>query len=178
MKPGVTVEQARAELNGILREIVREHPKDYDPKTVITLMSLRDYMVGRVRSALWVLLGAVGMVLLIACTKVAHLALARASSREKEMAVRAALGARPPRLMRQMLSESVVLAVLGGVAGALLAWWGTFALAGLGPQQLPRSHEVCIDQPVLLFTLSLSVLAGLLFGMAPALDPNVALRYE
>jgi len=77
MKPGVTVEQARAELNGILREIVREHPKDYDPKTVITLMSLRDYMVGRVRSALWVLLGAVGMVLLIACTKVAHLALAR-----------------------------------------------------------------------------------------------------
>src|SRR5262252_10950780 len=91
-----------------------------------------------------------------------------ASSREKEMAVRVALGAGPPRLMRQMLSESVVLAVLGGVAGALLAWWGTFALAGLGPQQLPRSHEVCIDQPVLLFTLSLSVLAGLLFGMAPA----------
>jgi len=181
MKPGVTVERAWAELNGILREIVREHPKDYDPKTVITLMSLRDYMVGRVRSALWVLLGAVGMVLLIACTNVAHLALARASSREKEMAVRAALRAGPPRLMRQMLSESVVLAVLGGVAGALLAWWGTFALAGLGPRQLPRSHEVCIDQPVLLFTLSLSVLAGLLFGMAPALrasrvDPNESLK--
>jgi putative ABC transport system permease protein len=181
LKPGVSAEQARAELNGILREVVREHPKDYDPKTVITLMLLRDYTVGKVRTALWVLLGAVGMVLLIACSNVAHLVLARASSREKEMAVRAAFGAGRLRLMRQMLTESVVLALLGGMAGAALAWWGTTALATLGPKQLPRAYEVRIDIPVLLFTFGVSVLAGLLFGVAPALrasrtDPNESLK--
>ena len=181
LKPGVSPEQARSELNGILREIVREHPTDYDPKTAIALMPLRDYTVGKVRTALWVLLGAVAMVLLIACTNVAHLALARATAREKEMAVRAALGAGRVRLIRQMLAESVVLAILGGAAGACLAGWGTFALADLSPKQLPRAYEIRIDQPVLLFTLSVSVLAGLLFGVAPALrasrvDPNESLK--
>ena len=181
LKPGVSVQQAHAELKSILREIVREHPKDYDPKTAIALLPLLDYTVGKVRTALWVLLGAVAMVLLIACTNVAHLALARASSREKEMAVRAALGAGRARLLRQMLMESVVLAVFGGVTGAILAWCGTLALTGLSPKQLPRAHEVLIDQPVLLFTLSVSILAGLLFGLAPALrasrvDPNESLK--
>lgn len=181
LKPGGSVEQAKAELNTIMREIVREHPKEYDPKTVVALMPLRDYMVGKVRTALWILLGAVAMVLLIACTNVAHLALARASGRAKEMAVRSALGAGRARLVRQMLSDSVLLAIIGGLAGVALAWWGTFALAGLGPKELPRAHEIRIDLPVLWFALSISVFAGLLFGMVPALrasrvDPNESLK--
>ena len=181
MKPGVSVEQAKAELNTIMREIVREHPKEYDPKTVVALLPLRDYMVGKVRTALWVLLGAVGMVLLIACTNVAHLALARASGRAKEMAVRSALGAGRARLVRQMLSESVLLAIIGGLAGVALAWWGTLALANLSPKELPRAHEIRIDMPVLWFALGTSVFAGLLFGIVPALrasrvDPNESLK--
>ncbi len=181
LKPGVSVEQARAELNTILREIVREHPKDYDSKTVIAVMPLRDFVVGRVTSALWILLGAVVMVLLIACANVAHLALARATGRSREMAVRTALGAGRARLARQLLSESVLLALIGGVAGVGLAYWGTAALASLGPKELPRANEIRIDLPVLLFALATSVGTGLLFGVAPALrtsqiDPNDALK--
>jgi putative ABC transport system permease protein len=169
LKPGESAEQAKAELNTIMRDIVREHPKDYDSRTVIKVIPLRNYMVGRVSTALWVLLGAVGMVLLIACANVAHLALARANSRSKEMALRAALGAGRARLVRQMLSESVLLAILGGLAGAALAWWGTTALTGLGPKELPRAQEIRIDTPVLLFALCTSILTGLLFGLVPAL---------
>ena len=181
LKPSVSAEQAKAELNTILRDIVREHPKDYDARTVISVMPLRDYMVGRVSTALWVLLGAVGMVLLIACANVAYLALARAHSRSREMAVRAALGAGRARLVRQLLSESVLLAIIGGLAGAALAWWGTAALTGLGPKELPRAHEIRMDTPVLLFALCTSILTGLLFGVVPALrasrvDPNEALK--
>jgi len=181
LKPGVTIEQAHAELNTLLREIVREHPKDYDERTVIAMMPLRDYMVARVSTALWILLGAVGMVLLIACANVAHLALARATSRTKEMALRAALGAGRARLARQLLAESIVLALIGGLAGLALAWWGTGFLATLGPKELPRAAEIRVDLPVLLFTLATSVLTGLLFGVVPALrtsqvDPNEALK--
>ena len=181
LKPGVSFEQAKAELNNLMREIVRENPTDYFDRAVVAMMPLRDYMVGQVRTALWILLGAVGMVLLIACTNVAQLALARASSRAKEMAVRSALGAGRARLVRQMLSESVLLAIIGGIAGVALAWWGTFALANLSPKELPRAHEIRIDVPVLLFALAVSVLAGVLFGLVPALrasraDPNESLK--
>jgi putative ABC transport system permease protein len=174
LKPGVSAEQARAELNTIMRDILREHPKDYDSRTVIQVTPLRNHMVGRVSTALWVLLGAVGMVLLIACANIAHLALARANSRSKEMALRAALGAGRARLVRQMLSESVLLAIIGGLAGAALAWWGTTALTGLGPKELPRAQEIRIDTPVLLFALGISIVTGLLFGLVPALRASRA----
>ena len=181
MKPGVSVERARSELNAVMRVIVREHPTEYSERTVIAMMPLRDYTVGKVRTALWILLGAVGMVLLIACANVAHLSLARASSRVKEMAVRAALGAGRARLVRQMLSESLLLAIAGGLAGVGLTWWGTHALTALGPKELPRATEIRIDMPVLWFALAVSIFAGLLFGVAPALrasrvDPNESLK--
>jgi putative ABC transport system permease protein len=181
LKPGVTIEQASSELNTILREIVREHPKDYDQRSVITITPLRDYVVGRVSTALWILLAAVGMVLLIACANVAHLALARAESRRREMALRAALGAGRARLARQLFSESLLLAAIGGTAGVLLAWWSTTALAQLGPRQLPRAHEIRVDVPVLLFALAASILTGVLCGVVPAMrtsqvDPQEALK--
>ena len=181
LKPGVSAEQARAELSTILRDIMREHPQDYDQQDVIALMALRDYVVGRVKTALWILLGAVVMVLLIACANVAHLALARATSRSKEIALRAALGAGRARLARQLLSESLLLALIGGLGGVLLARWGTGALASLGPKELPRAQEIRLDLPVLLFALGASIFTGLLFGVVPALrssqvDPNEALK--
>ena len=181
LKPGVTPEQARAELNTILRDIKREHPTSYDPNEIIAVMPLRDFVVGRVSTALWIVLGAVAMVLLIACANVAHLSLARANARSKEMALRAALGAGRARLVRQVLCESLLLAVIGGAAGALLAWWGTGALTSLGPKELPRAQEIRMDLPVLLFALGASILTGLLFGVFPALrssrvDPNESLK--
>jgi len=181
IKSGVSREQAKSELNAVMREIIREHPTEYSQRTVIALMLLRDYTVGKVRTALLILLGAVGMVLLIACANVAHLSLARASSRTKEMAVRAALGAGRARLVRQMLSESLLLAIAGGLLGVMLAWWGTHALTALGPKELPRATEIRIDMPVLWFALAVSIFAGLLFGVAPALrasrvDPNESLK--
>jgi putative ABC transport system permease protein len=181
LKPGVSVEQARAELNSLLRRVIHEHPTDYDSRDVIALMPLRDFVVGRVTTALWILLGAVAMVLLIACANVAHLALARAASREKEMALRVALGAGRVRLARQLLSENLLLALLGGIAGTLLAWWGTSLLTTLGPKELPRAHEIRVDVPVLLFALGISILTGILFAVVPALrstqiDPNDALK--
>ena len=181
LKPGVSPAEAKAELNTIMREIVRENPKSYDDRTVIAMMPLRDYLVVAVRTALWVLLGAVGMVLLIACANVAHLSLARASSRSRELAVRAALGAGRSRLVRQMLAESLLLAIFGGLTGVLLAGWGMSALVGLSPRELPRAQEIRLDVPVLLFALMASVFAGLLFGVVPALrasriDPNESLK--
>jgi putative ABC transport system permease protein len=169
LKPGVSVEQARAELNTIMRDIVRENPKEYAARTVIAVMPLRDYLVGSVSIALWILLGAVGFVLLIACANVAHLAMARAASRSREMAVRSALGADRGRLVRQLLTENLLLSLMGGATGLLLAYWGMNALAGLSPKELPRAQEIRLDTPVLLFALFVSILTGLLFGVVPAL---------
>ncbi len=181
MKRGVTIEQANAELNGILRDIIREHPKDYAERTIVRMQPVQDYVVGRVSTALWILLGAVGFVLLIACANVAHLSLARATSRGQEMAVRAALGAQRSRLLRQLLIENLLIACFGGFLGVLLAFWGVSALNRLGPAELPRIEDVRIDQPVLLFAFLTSVLTGVLFGIAPALraartEPAEALK--
>lgn len=169
LKPGVTVAGASAELNSIMKGIVGEHPTSYARDTGVRVTSLRDRVIGRVDTALWVLLGAAGFVLLIACSNVANLMLARATGRSREMALRAALGAGRRRLTCQMLTESLLLAITGGAAGVALAWWGTRLLVSLAPAEIPRLDEIRLDPRVLLFALGVSLLTGVLSGLAPAL---------
>ncbi len=181
MKPGISAAQALAELKAIMSNLVREYPASYPPSATVAFEPLQSHLVGSVSTALWVLLGAVGFVLLIACANVANLTLARATRRAKEIALRAALGAGRVRLVRQLLTESLVLSICGGVAGVLLAWWGTRALAWLGPKEIPRVNEIHMDAGVLLFGLAVSLLTCVLFGLAPALrqsraDLNDALK--
>ena len=167
LKPGVTVEQARAEVETIGRRLAAQYP-DANEGVDFTAVSLHEAMVGSLRSAFWVLLGAVGFVLLIACVNVANLLLARAASRESEIAVRSALGADRARLVRQLLTESLMLAVVGGGLGLLLAVWGVEALIALEPQGIPRLSEVGVNPVVIAFTAGLSLVTGLLFGLVPA----------
>lgn len=170
LKPGVTVEQARTELArvmNLLKQDFREtHGKDYG----VDIRSLNDFLVGgNTRLALWVLLGVVGCVLLIACANVANLMLARAVSREKEIAIRTAVGASRWRLVRQLLVESVVLSIVGASVGLLLASYGIDLLIALNPDNIPRLEAVRINSSVLGFTLALTLLTGLVFGLVPAL---------
>src|SRR5256885_15201756 len=180
LKPGVTVTQAKAELDVIAAQLAVQYP---DPQKGwgIFMMSLQDYTVRDVKPVLYTLLGAVGCVLLIACANLANLLLARATARHREISIRAALGAGRGRLVRQLLTESVVLAVCGGIAGIILARWGLDALLALAPTNLPRMSEIHLDSTVLLFSLALSVVTGLVFGIAPAwlaarADVNEALK--
>jgi len=177
LKPGVTEAQAQSEMDGIQQQLEQE---DALPGIGVRVVSLHQATVGNVQTALLVLLGAVLFVLLIACVNVANLLLARAASRHREIAVRTALGAARSRIIRQLLTESVLLGLLGGVAGLLLAWWGVRALVGLEPN-LPRLAEVTVDGQVLAFTFALALLTSLIFGLAPALqatrgDLNEALK--
>lgn len=168
LRSGVTPSQAQAELALIGRHLAERYPKSNADRSFVA-QPLRQELVRDVRSTLWLLLGAVSFVLLIACVNVASLLLARAVSRERELAMRVALGAGRGRLIRQCLTESMVLALSGGILGVLLAAIGTRQFVMFWPGILPRTEQVQLDWPVLLFALAASLLSGLLFGLAPAL---------
>ena len=171
LKPGVTIEQARAELGTLMEDIKRAYPATHSREHGVYATGLKDYVVRPdAQRALWLLFGAVVLVLLIACANVANLLLARAAGRERELAVRAALGASRFSLVRQLLSESLLLSGCGAVAGWLLAQWLLAVVVKFSPEQVRSMGEIKLDAGVLVFTLVLSVLTGLLFGLAPALS--------
>jgi predicted permease len=168
LKPGVSVAQAQAEMDAISGRLAAEFPAENNGWTV-RLVPLQKEIVGDVRTALLVLLGAVGLVLLIACANIANLLLTRGTSRSKEIAVRTALGAGRVRIIRQLLSETAVLGLLGGAVGIALAYWGVKTLSSLLPSSLPQMNPIHVDYFVLGFALLLSAIAGLAFGLVPAM---------
>lgn len=170
LKPGVTIEQAEAELNVIAARRARDFPDEYPKQFRVKVITVIDWVVGRFRGVLYTLLAAVGLLLLIACCNVANMLLARATSREREMTLRAALGASRTRIVRQLLVESMLLSMCGAAAGCLVAYGGIAAVVQFMPRQgIPYETEISLDGPVLLFSLATAVLAALLFGLAPAL---------
>ena len=168
LKPGVTTAQAQADLNTVTSRLATEHASTYRGGFSTTVRSLHEELVGDLRRAMLVLLGAVGLVLLIACANVAHLRLASATSRYREFAIRAALGAGRGRVVRQFLTESVLLSLIGGAVGLALAVWVVRVLVLLMPKDTPRLEEIKLDYRVVLFTLGTSLLTGIVFGLAPA----------
>ena len=168
LKPGVTFEQAKADMDALGRHLAEEYP-EADKGLGITLVPLKQNIVGDIQPFLLLLLAAVAFVLLIACVNVANLLLARSTSRSREFAVRTAIGAGAGRIVRQLLTESILIALAGGGLGVLLCAWGLQAALKILPEALPRVEEVRLDGRVLLFTLAASVLAGILFGLVPAL---------
>ncbi|HUO34478.1 MAG TPA: ABC transporter permease [Candidatus Acidoferrum sp.] len=176
LKPSVSISQARSDLESVAASLASTYP-DADKGSSITIVPLKEDIVGNVREILIVLLGAVGFVLLIACANVANLLLARSTGRAREFAIRVAMGAGQWRIVRQLLTESILLSLAGGILGLIIAKWGTGAVLTSLPSTLPRQDTIHLDVHVLLFMLGVSLLSGVLFGLAPALRtlrPNLS----
>jgi putative ABC transport system permease protein len=171
LKQGVTFAQAKSNMEGIVGQLSKQYPNTnggwgVNPKTLL------DAVVGNIKPQLYILLGAVAFVLLIACANVANLLLAKASTRHREIAIRTALGAGRVRLIRQLLTESVIMAIAGGALGLLLAYWGVRVLVSISPDTIPRSKTIGLDMQALGFTLAISLITGILFGLVPALQAS------
>src|SRR3984957_17969981 len=169
LKPGVALQQARAEMATITTRLERQYP---GTNRDVLVTPLKENVVGKIETPLLVLLGAVGFVLLIACANVAHMLLARAAARQREIAVRAALGARRGRVIRQFLTESLLLAAMGATGGFLLALGGTHALVALSPANIPQVETVTVDARIILFMLGVTALTSVAFGLAPAMQAS------
>jgi len=177
LKPGVSLAAARAEMDMIGANLEKQY-NDSNAGNGVGVRPLLEIYVSDIRRPLWVLFAAVGFVLLIACANIANLLLARASARQKEMAIRAAMGAGRWRIARQLLTESVVLGLIGGSLGLLLARWGVALILYISPDAIPRSKEIALDWRVMVFTIGVSFVTGLLFGLVPALQAGVVDVHE
>jgi putative ABC transport system permease protein len=178
LRDGVTLQQARSEMKAIGASLVRDFPKDYSPNSFAEVTPLGDSWYGRAQSALWTLLGATALVLLISCANGASLFLVRATSKEPELTLRTALGAGRLRIVRQLLTESVVVSVLGGAVGILLAIGITRAVIAWGPAEIPRLSAIRLDVSILGFALAVSLLTGIVTGLIPAWQASRAIRRE
>ena len=177
LKDGLSQAQAQADMNNIAANLEKQFP-DSNTSNGVRIRTLTEIFVGDIGKTLWVLFGAVGFVLLIACANIANLLLARATSRQKEIAIRAAMGAGRWRIARQLLTESVLLAIIGGAFGIAIAHWGLKLILYISPTAIPRSREITLDWRVLAFTLGVSFLTGILFGLVPAIQATVVDVHE